>query len=218
METKLTEETRVESDLIGAREIPASALYGVQTLRGIENFPISKFHLNEYPLFINGLAITKMAAAMANYELGLLTKEQKDAIVLACQEILNGEHHEQFPVDMIQGGAGTSTNMNANEVIANRALEIMGHKRGEYQYCSPNDHVNCSQSTNDAYNHPDFEPHQAEDTRSRDKRHVMFPKPNHRPMHSGVCRHQNSDRQSSCLSASAKPLSICQFFWDPLST
>ncbi len=87
METKLTEETRVESDLIGAREIPASALYGVQTLRGIENFPISKFHLNEYPLFINGLAITKMAAAMANYELGLLTKEQKDAIVLACQEI-----------------------------------------------------------------------------------------------------------------------------------
>ena len=111
METKLTEETRVESDLIGAREIPASALYGVQTLRGIENFPISKFHLNEYPLFINGLAITKMAAAMANYELGLLTKEQKDAIVLACQEILNGE----------------------------------------YQYCSPNDHVNCSQSTNDAY-------------------------------------------------------------------
>ena len=151
METKLTEETRVESDLIGAREIPASALYGVQTLRGIENFPISKFHLNEYPLFINGLAITKMAAAMANYELGLLTKEQKDAIVLACQEILNGEHHEQFPVDMIQGGAGTTTNMNANEVIPNRALEIMGHNRGEYQYCSPNDHVNRSQSTNDAY-------------------------------------------------------------------
>ena len=151
METKLTEETRVESDLIGAREIPASALYGVQTLRGIENFPISKFHLNEYPLFINGLAITKMAAAMANYELGLLTKEQKDAIVLACQEILNGEHHEQFPVDMIQGGAGTTTNMNANEVIANRALELMGHQRGEYQYCSPNDHVNRSQSTNDAY-------------------------------------------------------------------
>ena len=151
METKLTEETRVESDLIGAREIPASALYGVQTLRGIENFPISKFHLNEYPLFINGLAITKMAAAMANYELGLLTKEQKDAIVLACQEILNGEHHEQFPVDMIQGGAGTSTNMNINEVVANRALELMGHQKGEYQYCHPNNHVNMSQSTNDAY-------------------------------------------------------------------
>ena len=150
METKQNA-TRVESDLIGAREIPASALYGVQTLRGLENFPISKFHLNEYPLFIHGLAITKMAAAQANFELGLLTPEQKDAIVQACQEILDGQHHDQFPVDMIQGGAGTSTNMNANEVIANRALEIMGHERGEYTYCSPNDHVNCSQSTNDAY-------------------------------------------------------------------
>lgn len=146
-----TEATRVESDLLGAREIPASALYGVQTLRGIENFPISKFHLNEYPLFINGLAITKMAAAQANHELGLLTDEQANGIIVACQEILDGKHHEDFPVDMIQGGAGTTTNMNANEVIANRALEIMGHNRGEYQYCSPNDHVNCAQSTNDAY-------------------------------------------------------------------
>lgn len=146
-----TEATRVESDLLGAREIPASALYGVQTLRGLENFPISKFHLNEYPLFINGLAITKMAAAQANHELGLLTDEQANGIIVACQEILDGKHHEHFPVDMIQGGAGTTTNMNANEVIANRALEIMGHERGEYQYCSPNDHVNCAQSTNDAY-------------------------------------------------------------------
>ena len=147
----MTEKFRIESDLIGAREVPESALYGVQTLRGIENFEISKFHLNEYPAFIKGLAITKMAAANANYELGLLTKEQHDAIVQACQEILDGQHHDQFPIDMIQGGAGTTTNMNANEVIANRALEIMGHKRGEYQYCSPNDHVNCAQSTNDAY-------------------------------------------------------------------
>lgn len=146
-----TEETRVESDLLGSREIPAKALYGVQTLRGLENFSISKFHLNEYPLFINGLAITKMAAAQANHELGLLTDEQTNGIVVACQEILDGKHHEHFPVDMIQGGAGTTTNMNANEVIANRALEIMGHNRGEYQYCSPNDHVNCAQSTNDAY-------------------------------------------------------------------
>lgn len=146
-----TEETRVENDLLGSREIPAKALYGVQTLRGLENFPISKFHLNEYPLFINGLAITKMAAAQANHELGLLTDEQTNGIVVACQEILDGKHHEHFPVDMIQGGAGTTTNMNANEVIANRALEIMGHNRGEYQYCSPNDHVNCAQSTNDAY-------------------------------------------------------------------
>ncbi len=151
METTNNTGFRVESDLIGQREIPDSDLYGVQTLRGIENFEISKFHLNEYPLFIKGLAITKMGAARANYELGLLTKQQADAIEQACCEIIDGKYHDQFPVDMIQGGAGTTTNMNANEVIANRALEIMGHKRGEYTYCSPNDHVNCSQSTNDAY-------------------------------------------------------------------
>lgn len=151
MESNSSAKFRTESDLIGAREIPESALYGVQTLRGIENFPISNFHLCQYPLFIKGLAITKMAAANANFELGLLTPEQHKAIVQACQEIIDGKHHDQFPVDMIQGGAGTTTNMNANEVIANRALEIMGHKRGEYIYCSPNDHVNCSQSTNDAY-------------------------------------------------------------------
>ena len=146
MKEELSTKTRTESDLIGSREIPESAMYGVQTLRGIENFRISKFHLNEYPLFINALAITKMGAAIANSELGLLTGQQTDAILKACKEILEGKHHEQFPVDMIQGGAGTTTNM-----IANRALEIMGHKRGEYQYCSPNDHVNRSQSTNDAY-------------------------------------------------------------------
>lgn len=142
---------REESDLLGARQVPQCALYGVQTLRGIENFEISKFHLNEYPEFIKGLAITKMAAARANHELGLLSDEQAKAIEQACQEIMDGMHHEHFPVDMIQGGAGTTTNMNANEVIANRALEIMGHNRGEYQFCSPNDHVNCAQSTNDAY-------------------------------------------------------------------
>ena len=151
MEQNLSKKTRTESDLIGSREVPESALYGVQTLRGIENFRISKFHLNEYPLFIQALAITKMGAAVANRELDLLTEEQADAILKACKEILEGKHHDQFPVDMIQGGAGTTTNMNANEVIANRALEILGHKRGEYQYCSPNDHVNRSQSTNDAY-------------------------------------------------------------------
>lgn len=143
--------TRVESDLIGSREISDECLYGVQTLRGIENFSISKYHLNEYPLFINGLAMTKMAAARANHELGLLTDEQFQAITQACREILEGRFHDQFPIDMIQGGAGTSTNMNANEVIANRALEIMGHAHGDYAFCSPNDHVNCSQSTNDAY-------------------------------------------------------------------
>ena len=142
---------RIESDLIGSMEVPAEALYGVQTLRGIENFPISCFHLSDYPLFINGLAMTKLGAAVANHQLGLLTDAQYEAISQACREILDGKHHDQFPVDMIQGGAGTTTNMNANEVIANRALQIMGYKPGEYQYCSPNDHVNCSQSTNDAY-------------------------------------------------------------------
>mgnify|MGYP000110954005 CR=1 FL=1 len=130
--------------------MPADVLYGVQTLRGIENFRISKFHLNEYPLFIKGLAITKLGAAEANHKLGLLTDEKFNAIAQACREIMDGKHHDAFPVDMIQGGAGTTTNMNANEVIANRALEIMGHQYGEYQYCSPNDDVNCAQSTNDA--------------------------------------------------------------------
>ncbi|MCQ2310529.1 MAG: aspartate ammonia-lyase [Paludibacteraceae bacterium] len=143
--------TRIESDLIGEKEIPLEALYGVQTLRGLENFPISKFKLKDYPLFINGLAYTKLGAAMANHDLGLLTDEQFTAIEQACQEILAGKWHDQFPIDMIQGGAGTTTNMNANEVIANRALQIMGYEPGDYKYCSPNDHVNCSQSTNDAY-------------------------------------------------------------------
>jgi aspartate ammonia-lyase len=142
---------RIESDLIGQMEVPADKLYGVQTLRGIENFPISNFRLCNYPLFINGLAMTKLGAAEANHQLGLLTDEQFKGISQACLEILEGKHHDQFPVDMIQGGAGTTTNMNANEVIANRGLQIMGHEAGEYQYLSPNDHVNCSQSTNDAY-------------------------------------------------------------------
>lgn len=148
---KDNKEVRIESDLLGSVEVPESALYGVQTLRGIENFEISKFKLYDYPEFIKGLAITKLGAAMANHELGLLPDDMYNAIVQACQEIIDGKHHEEFPVDMIQGGAGTTTNMNANEVIANRALEILGHKRGEYQYVSPNDHVNRSQSTNDAY-------------------------------------------------------------------
>lgn len=146
-----TKKTRIESDLIGSREVPADALYGVQTLRGIENFPISNFKLSQYPLFIKGLAITKIGAATANYELGLLTEEMYKSMLTACREMADGKFNDQFPIDMIQGGAGTTTNMNANEVIANRTLELMGHNRGEYQYCSPNDHVNCAQSTNDAY-------------------------------------------------------------------
>lgn len=144
-------EFRKESDLLGTRDVPACALYGVQTLRGMENFEISNFKLCNYPAFVKGLAITKLGAAMANHELGLLTDAQYNGIAQACREIMDGKHHDQFPVDMIQGGAGTTTNMNANEVIANRTLEIMGHARGEYQFCSPNDHVNRSQSTNDAY-------------------------------------------------------------------
>lgn len=143
--------TRTESDLLGNVEVPCDVLYGVQTLRGLENFPISTFRLDQYPLFINGLAIVKLGAVIANHQLGLLTDEQFKAISQACREIMEGKHHKFFPVDMIQGGAGTTTNMNANEVIANRALEIMGYERGDYRHCSPNDHVNCSQSTNDAY-------------------------------------------------------------------
>ena len=149
MKQELSKKTRTESDLIGSREVPESALYGVQTLRGIENFRISKFHLNEYPLFIQALAITKMGAAIANRELDLLTKEQTDAILKACKEILEGKYRDQLPVDMIQGGAGTTTNMNANEVIANRAIEILGGTKGDYSIVHPNDHVNMSQSTND---------------------------------------------------------------------
>lgn len=148
METKTT---RTEIDLLGAKEIPQEALYGVQTLRGLENFAISNFTVSQYPLFVKALAITKKGAAMANHQLGLLTDDVYKAITKACDEIIEGKHHEQFPVDMIQGGAGTTTNMNANEVIANRALEILGHNRGEYKFCSPNDDVNRSQSTNDAY-------------------------------------------------------------------
>jgi aspartate ammonia-lyase len=143
--------TRTENDLIGPMEVPNDALYGIQTLRGINNFRISHFKLHDYPLFIKGLGITKKAAAIANHELGLLPDPLAGAILQACDEVIEGKHDKEFPVDMIQGGAGTSTNMNANEVIANRALEIMGYPRGAYEQCSPNDHVNLSQSTNDAY-------------------------------------------------------------------
>ncbi len=143
--------TRTEHDLIGDREIPQEYYYGVQTLRALENFNISGITLNFFPVLIEAFASVKMAAARANHELGILEEPIRDAIVKACEEIQNKRLHEHFKVDMIQGGAGTSTNMNANEVIANRALEILGHERGEYQYCHPNNHVNLSQSTNDSY-------------------------------------------------------------------
>jgi aspartate ammonia-lyase len=143
--------TRTEHDLLGEREVPYEYYYGIQTLRALENFNMSGISLAHYPLLIESLAIVKMAAAKSNYELGLLSKPISEAIIQACQEIINGRLHTQFVVDMIQGGAGTSTNMNANEVIANRALEILGYEKGEYKYCHPNNHVNRSQSTNDAY-------------------------------------------------------------------
>ena len=142
---------RVESDLLGELQVPAEAYYGVQTQRALNNYKISNTRMCDYPEYIIAMAYVKMAAAAANTQLGVMPKEIGDAIVKACQEIVDGKFHDQFPVDMVQGGAGTSVNMNANEVIANRALELMGHKKGEYQYCSPNDHVNCAQSTNDAY-------------------------------------------------------------------
>ena len=148
---KEQKKTRTECDLLGCVEVPENVLYGVQTMRGLENFPISKFRLCEYPLFIRGLAIVKLGAAVANHDMGLLSDELFNAISQACREIMEGKFHEFFPVDMIQGGAGTTTNMNANEVIANRALELLGHEKGEYAYCHPNNHVNLSQSTNDAY-------------------------------------------------------------------
>lgn len=143
--------TRPEHDLLGERDVPSEYYYGVQTLRAIENFNISGVTLNFYPVLIQALAMVKMAAARANYDLGILAQPQMEAITQACSEIINGRLHRHFAVDMIQGGAGTSTNMNANEVIANRALEILGYEKGEYKYCHPNNHVNLSQSTNDAY-------------------------------------------------------------------
>lgn len=144
-------QTRLEKDLLGELEVPFDAYYGVQTQRAIDNFNISTALLEHYRAFIWGLGAVKMGAAKANLELGLIDKKIADAIINASQEVMDGKFDNEFPIDMIQGGAGTSTNMNANEVIANRALELMGHKKGDYQYCSPNDHVNLSQSTNDAY-------------------------------------------------------------------
>lgn len=142
---------RIENDLLGDLQVPENAYYGVQTQRAIENFYISGVKLNQYPQFIKGLAYVKWAAAETNFTLGLLDENLKNAIVAAAKEVIEGKFDREFPIDMIQGGAGTSTNMNINEVLANRALEILGHQKGEYQFCSPNDHVNLSQSTNDAY-------------------------------------------------------------------
>jgi aspartate ammonia-lyase len=143
--------TRSEHDLLGDRDVPDDALYGVQTLRALENFPITGVAIREFPSLVEALAAVKAAAALANLDLGLLARDVADAIVRASEEIRAGRHHEHFLVDAIQGGAGTSTNMNANEVIANRALELLGKARGDYGVVHPNNHVNLSQSTNDVY-------------------------------------------------------------------
>jgi len=142
---------RIEHDLLGDLAVPAVAYYGVHTVRAIENFPISGTQVSAYPELIRALADIKEAASDANFKLGLLDEKRAQAIAAACQEIRHGKLHDQFVVDVIQGGAGTSTNMNANEVIANRAIELEGFTKGDYSWLHPNEHVNMSQSTNDVY-------------------------------------------------------------------
>src|SRR5689334_16452999 len=143
--------SRVEHDLLGERQVPANAYYGIHTLRALENFPITGTPISIYPELINALACVKQAAAHANHDLGLLDPRRAEAIIQACREIRSGDLHQEFVVDVIQGGAGTSTNMNANEVIANRGLELLGMQKGDYIHLHPMDHVNLSQSTNDVY-------------------------------------------------------------------
>lgn len=142
---------RIEKDFLGEKEIESDKFFGIQTLRAKENFNITLTDISLFPNFIISLAKVKKVCALTNFELGDLSETQKDAIVKACERIIDGEFHDQFIVDPIQGGAGTSTNMNANEVIANVALEILGHPKGSYDIIHPNNHVNMSQSTNDAY-------------------------------------------------------------------
>lgn len=143
--------SRTENDLIGNLPIPEDAYYGIHTQRAINNFQISGVKLSHFPEFVKALAYVKWAAAETNCQLGALDNKISSAIVEACKKIIRGEHIDQFPSDMLQGGAGTSTNMNINEVVANIALETLGYKKGDYRHCSPYDHVNLSQSTNDAY-------------------------------------------------------------------
>ena len=144
-------DTRIEKDFLGEKALPDTAYYGVQTLRGKENFHITGVPMSLEPNFVKAFGYVKKAAALANRDLAVLDPKIADAIAWACDKLIAGEMREQFVTDFIQGGAGTSTNMNANEVIANLALEHLGHKKGEYQYVNPNDHVNFGQSTNDVY-------------------------------------------------------------------
>ena len=147
----MTKSSRPEHDLLGDAEVPADAYWGIHTLRAIENYPITGMVIGDYAELIKALAYVKEAAAKANLELGHLDPKKAEAIIAACHEIESGELHDQFVVDVIQGGAGTSTNMNANEVIANRALEILGYEKGDYSKLHPINDVNMSQSTNDVY-------------------------------------------------------------------
>lgn len=144
-------QTRTEKDLLGEKQIPADAYYGVQTARALENFQVSGVTTRFYPDYVRAFAMVKLAAARANTEIGRMKKEKLEAIEKACMAVMDGKYHDQFLVDLYQGGAGTSANMNANEVLANIALELSGHKKGEYQYIEPHDDLNMGQSTNDVY-------------------------------------------------------------------
>ena len=150
-EQKPTPRPRVEKDLLGEKEIPGDAYYGVQTARALENFQLSGILINHYPGFVEAWAIVKLAAAQANTDVGAMKPERLAAIQKAADEVLAGKYHDQFLVDWYQGGAGTSTNMNANEVLANVGLEATGHEKGQYQFLEPHDDLNMSQSTNDSY-------------------------------------------------------------------
>ena len=143
--------TRMEKDLLGEKAVPADAYYGVQTMRALENFKISGIRINHYPGFVEAWAIVKLAAARANADVGAMKPDRLAAIEKAANAVMKGQYHDQFLVDWYQGGAGTSTNMNANEVLANIGLELTGHKKGEYQFLEPHDDLNMSQSTNDSY-------------------------------------------------------------------
>lgn len=144
-------QTRTEKDLLGEKQIPNEAYYGVQTMRALENFQVSGVKTNFYPDYVRAYAMVKLAAARANTDVGRMKKERLAMIEKACQALLDGKYHDQFLTDLYQGGAGTSANMNANEVLANIGLELGGHKKGEYQYLEPHDDLNMGQSTNDVY-------------------------------------------------------------------
>ena len=147
----LNAQTRTEKDLLGEKQIPANAYYGVQTLRALENFQVSGVKTNFYSDYVRAYAMVKLAAARANTDVGRMKKDKLAAIEKACQAVIDGKYHDQFLTDLYQGGAGTSANMNSCEVLANIALEMSGHKKGEYHIIEPHDDLNMGQSTNDVY-------------------------------------------------------------------